>query len=130
MLWNPRVLAAVRAAMPSLAPTQATNLALLASANLVRRTRCLSELARAYPSPAERRVPRPKHDLLHRLKQLWRFLANDRIDPVLVQAALVAEVAARLGCPKRLGLTIDWTMFDAVLPGSGCAPGAADRDQA
>ncbi len=34
MPWYPRVLAAVRAAVPSLAPTQATNLALLTSAIL------------------------------------------------------------------------------------------------
>jgi hypothetical protein len=115
--WHPRVLAAVGAAVPSLAPTQATNLALLTSAILARRTLCLSELARAYPAPAERRVPRPKHDLLHRLKRLWRFLDNRRVDPVAVQTALVPGVVARLGHPRRLGLAIDWTMFDAVLPG-------------
>ena len=117
MPWYPRVLAAVGAALPSLAPTQVANLALLTSAILARRTLCLSELARAYPTPAERRVPRPKHGLLHRLKRLWRFLDNRRVDPLAVQAALAPEVVARLGSPKRLGLAIDWTMFDAVLPG-------------
>ena len=117
MPWYPRVLAAVRAAVPSLAPTQATTLALLTSAIVAKRTLCLSELARAYPSPAERRVPRPKHDLLHRLKRLWRFLDNGRVAPLAVQAAVVSEVVARLGCPARLGLAIDWTMFDVALPG-------------
>ena len=117
MPWYPRVLAAVRAAVPALAPTQATNLALLTSAILAKRTLCLSDLARAYPVAAERRVPRPKHDLLHRLKRLWRFVDNARVDPVAVQAALVPEVVARLGCPARLGLAIDWTMFDVTLPG-------------
>lgn len=117
MPWYPRVRAAVRAAVPSLVPTQATNLALLTSAILAKRTLCLSALARAYPSPDERRVPRPKHDLLHRLKRLWRFLDNGRVDPVAVQAALVPEVVARLGSPKRLGLAIDWTLFDVTLPG-------------
>ena len=116
MPWYPRVLAAVRAAAPFLAPTQATNLALLTSAILGKRTLCLSELVRAYPPPVEPRVPRPKHGLLHRLKRLWRFLDNGRVDPVAVQAALVPEVVARLGHPKRLGLAIDWTMFDAALP--------------
>ena len=116
MPWYPRVLAAVRAAAPFLAPTQATNLALLTSAILGKRTLCLSELARAYPPPVEPRVPRPKHGLLHRLKRLWRFLDNGRVDPVAGQAALVPEVVARLGHPKRLGLAIDWTMFDAALP--------------
>jgi hypothetical protein len=120
------VLAAVRAAVPSLAPTQATNLALLTSAILAKRSLCLSELARAYPSPAERRVARPKHDLLHRLKRLWRFVDNARVHPIAVQAALVPEVVVRLGYPKRLGLAIDWTMFDVMLP----LPGAADRDPA
>ena len=117
MPWYPRVLAAVRAAAPFLAPSQAVNLALLTSAILARRTLCLSELARAYPVPAVRRVARPKHDLLHRLKRLWRFIDNARADPVAIQVALVPEVAARLGYPKRLGLAVDWTMFDAGLPG-------------
>ena len=116
MPWYPRVLAAVRAAVQSLAPTQATNLALLVSAILARRTLCLSELARAYPPPDEPRVPRPKHDLLHRVKRLWRFLANARVDPFAVQAALVPQVVARLGRPRRLGLAVDWTMFDVRLP--------------
>jgi hypothetical protein len=110
------VLAALQRAAPGLLPTQVANLALLASAILARRTLCLSELARAYPSPAERRVPEPKHDLLHRLKRLWRFLDNARVDPLAVQAALIPHAVARLGAPRRLGLAIDWTMFDAALP--------------
>jgi hypothetical protein len=116
MPWYPRVRAAVRAALPSLAETQATNLALLTSAILARRTLCLSALARAYPPPPARRVAAPKHDLLPRVKRLWRFLANERVDPLAAQAAFVPEVLARLRYPKRLGLAIDWTMFDAVLP--------------
>lgn len=47
-----------------------TNLALLISAILARRTLCLMEVARAYPTPAGRRVARPEHDLLHRVKRL------------------------------------------------------------
>ncbi len=89
----------------------------MTSAILAKRSLCLSELARAYPSPAERRVARPKHDLLHRLKRLWRFVDNARVHPIAVQAALVPEVVVRLGYPKRLGLAIDWTMFDVTLPG-------------
>ncbi|HEY6415394.1 MAG TPA: transposase [Acidimicrobiales bacterium] len=108
--------AAVATVAPFLVATQATNLALLVSAILARRTLCLSELARAYPRPVQRRVARPKHDLLHCLKRLWRFLDNGRIDAVAVQAALVPEVVARLGQPRRLGLAIDWTMFDTHLP--------------
>jgi hypothetical protein len=49
------------------------------SAILKKQTLCLCELARAYPTPQKRRVVAPKHDLLHRLKRLWRFIDNERI---------------------------------------------------
>jgi hypothetical protein len=116
MPWYPRVLTAVQATASFLVPTQATNLALLISALLGQRTLCLSALARAYPTSAPRRVARPKHDLLHRLKRLWRFLDNPRVDPLAVQLALVPATIAQLGRPRRLGLAVDWTMFDTVLP--------------
>ncbi len=78
---------------------------------------CLSELARAYPTPKERRVASAKHDLLHRLKKrLWRFTDNERVDPLAVQLALVPHTVACLGFPRLLGLAIDWTMFDTALP--------------
>jgi hypothetical protein len=99
-----------------LAPTQKTNLALLVSAILKKQTLCLSELARAYPTPEKRRVPAPKHDLLHRLKRLWRFTDNERVDPLEVQMALVSYTIACLGFPRFLGLAIDWTMFETTLP--------------
>jgi hypothetical protein len=57
--WYYRVRLAINAA-PFLVPTQQTNLALLVSAILKKRTLCLSELARAYPTPKERRVASPK----------------------------------------------------------------------
>ena len=86
------------------------------SAILKKQTLCLSELARAYPVPAQRRVESPKHCLLHRLKRPWRFTANERVDPREVQLALVAHTIFRLGYPRLLGLAIDWTMFDTMLP--------------
>lgn len=116
MPWYYRVLSAINVAMPFLAPTQQTNLALLVSAILKKRSLCLSELARAYPTPEERRVASPKHDLLHRLKRLWRFTDNERVDALEVQLALAPYTIARLGSPRLLGLAIDWTMFDATLP--------------
>jgi hypothetical protein len=116
MPWYYRVKAAINAAMPFLAPTQQTNLALLVSAILKKQTLCLSELARAYPTPQKRRVAAPKHDLLHRLKRLWRFTDNERVDASEVQLALVAHTIAPLGFPRLLGLAIDWTMFDTTLP--------------
>src|SRR5918996_1103064 len=54
-----RVHAAIDACLPSLTTTQATKLALLVSAILVRRTLCLSELARAWPRPARRACLHP-----------------------------------------------------------------------
>lgn len=64
------VRSAINTAAPFLVPTQATNLALLVSAILKKRTLCLSELDRVYPVPEERRVASPKHCILHRLKRL------------------------------------------------------------
>jgi hypothetical protein len=63
--WYNRVKTAIDAALPEVVPTQATNIALLVSAILNERTLCLSELARAYPTPEKRRVSAPKHGLLH-----------------------------------------------------------------
>jgi hypothetical protein len=114
--WYNCVLNAINAAAPFLVATQATNLALLISAILKKRTLCLSELARAYPTPEERKTAAPKHDLLHRLKRLWRFIENERVDALATQVAFVPHVVARLGHPRWLGLAIDWTMFDTKLP--------------
>ncbi|MCA1837593.1 MAG: transposase [Actinobacteria bacterium] len=116
MPWYNCVLNAINAAAPFLVATQATNLALLISAILKKRTLCLSELARAYPTPEERKTAAPKHDLLHRLKRLWRFIENERVDALATQVAFVPHVVARLGHPRWLGLAIDWTMFDTKLP--------------
>ncbi len=116
MPWYYRARAAIAAVTPFLVPTQQTNLALLVSAILKKRTLCLSELARAYPVPQKRRVAAPKHCLLHRLKRLWRFTDNERVDALAVQLAFVPHVVARLGRPRWLGLAVDWTMFDTILP--------------
>jgi hypothetical protein len=112
MSWYPRIHSAIKHTLPCLAPTQAINLALLVTALLTKRTLCLSALARTYPCPAVRRVPAPKHGLLHRLKRLWRFLNNPRVDPLAVQVALIPTTIAQLGTPGFLGLAIDWTMSD------------------
>jgi len=114
--WYYLVRSSINAAAPFLAPTQRVNLALLVSAILKKRTLCLSELARAYPTPKERRVASPKHDLLHRIKRLWRFTDNERVDALAVQLALVPHTIACLGFPRLLGLAIDWTFFDTTLP--------------
>jgi hypothetical protein len=120
MPWYPRILIAINSALPTLAATQATNLALLVSALLARRTCCLSALARAFPTPAQRRVAQPKHDLLHRLKRLWRFLDNPRLDPLAIQTAMIPHTLASLGRVRWLGLAVDWTMWDVTLPTGEC----------
>ena len=53
MPWYYRIKTAINVAMPFLVPTQKTNLALLVGAILKKQTLCLSELARAYPTPNE-----------------------------------------------------------------------------
>jgi hypothetical protein len=111
-----RILRAIEAVAPSLIPSQRINLALLLHAILLKRTLCLSALARTYPTPTPRRVPQPKHDLLHRLKRLDRFLNNERVDAQAWQLAFVPDLVTKLGCPRWLGLAIDWTMFEVVLP--------------
>jgi DDE family transposase len=118
MAWYPRIRTAIQQTVPFLLPTQATNLALVVSALLARRSFTLAALARAYPrpAPATRRVPTPKHDLLHRLKRLWRFLDNPRVDAQAIQRAVLPATIAQLGRPRQLGLAIDWTFFVAVAP--------------
>ena len=116
MKWYPEIRAAVKRCMPFLLPTQGANLALLVRGILIKRSLCQTELARTFPRPFERQVPNPKHDLLHRLKRLSRFLANEQVDPLKVQIALVPYTLARLSRQtplQRIGLTIDWTYFDA-----------------
>jgi hypothetical protein len=114
--WYDRVRAAINAAAPFLVPTQKTNLALLIGAILKKCTLCFSELARAYPTPNERRVAAPKHDLVHRLKRFWSFTDNEQVDTLETQLAFVPHVVARLGFPRWLRLAIDWTMLDTVMP--------------
>jgi DDE family transposase len=111
-----RILGAIQAVAPSLIPSQLLNLALLINAILLQRTLCLSALARTYPTPPQRRRPQPKHDLLHRVKRLERFLNNERVDAQAWQLAFVPDIVAKLGTPRWLGIAVDWTMFDTILP--------------
>jgi hypothetical protein len=89
MKWYPEIRAAVKRCMPFLLRTQGVNLALLVRAILIKRSLCITDLARTFPRPSERRVPNPKHDLRYRVKRLSRFLANDRVDFQTVQIALL-----------------------------------------
>lgn len=111
-----RILPVITACCPFLLEPQAINLALLIGAVLAKRSLCLTTLAQAFPIPAVRAVPAPKHELLHRLKRLSRFLSNDQVDPVAIQAACIPAIVRKLGSPRRLGLVLDWTSFDVTLP--------------
>ena len=107
--------------LPSSRPLK-PNLALLVSAILKKRTLCLSELARAYPTPKERRVASPKHDLLHRIKRLWRFTDNERVDALGVQLALVPHTIACRGSPAYWGWpSTGPSSTPPCPPGRGCA---------
>jgi Transposase DDE domain len=111
--WYREIRLAVKRCLPFLLPTQGANLALLVRAILLKRTLCQTELARTYPRRSQRRLPDPKHDLLHRVKRLSRFLANELVDPLQVQIALLPYVLARVGPLRAVGLCIDWTYFNA-----------------
>lgn len=111
-----RILPVIAACCPFLLEPQAINLALLIGALLAKRSLCLTTLAKAFPIPTVRQVARPKHELLHRLKRLSRFLGNDQIDPAAIQASCIPAVVRKLGSPRWLGLVVDWTSFDVTLP--------------
>jgi len=68
------------------------------------------------PPPDKRRVACPKHDLLHRLKRLSRFLGNPRVDALAVQVDLIPTTITALRRPRLLGFAIDWTYFDTTAP--------------
>jgi hypothetical protein len=102
MPWYPRIHAAITATLPHLLPPQTTNLAVVVSALLAKRTCCLSALARAYPRvpPEARLAPLPKHDRLHRRKRLWapeRFLDNPRCMALALQTPLIPHPVRHLG---------------------------------
>jgi hypothetical protein len=107
----------IKTLCPFLRATQAANLTWLVVALLTKRRLCLTTLAKAFPRPPTRRGAAPKHELLHRLKRLSRFLGNEQVDPVALQLAWVPGVLARRGHPRVIGLVMDWTAWDAQLLG-------------
>ena len=107
MFYSSSVRQVVTTALPQLRATQATNLALVISAILITRSLCLSELARAYPRTQQPRAPAPTHDVLHRLKRQWRFLNNDRVNPLARQRARLPYTVAHVGTPQWLARAID-----------------------
>jgi hypothetical protein len=129
MPWYYRVKAAINAAMPFLAPTQEANLALLVSAILKKANPPPLGTGSAYPTPAEkRRVPAPKHELLHRIKRPWRF--TDTTSGWMLsggaEMALVPYTIARPGSPRLSGAwpSTGGCSTPPCLRANGCASGS------
>ena len=99
MSLYPLLLGFIQELAPTWRPTSHRNVALLARAIFVRRSLRLTDLARTYPIPAQRKVARPKHGLLHRVKRLWRLLAHPTLDVAAVQARLVRLSATACTVP-------------------------------
>ena len=88
MPWYYRAKTAINAAVPFLVPTQKTNLALLVSAILKKRTLCLSEPARAYPTPKKRGSESFAFAAGGALRALPRALPRGRPRELFVNVAL------------------------------------------
>jgi hypothetical protein len=104
----------IKEVAPSWRKTQLINLALLCQALFRRHSLALTELARAYPIPDVRRVRNPRHGLLHRVKRLWRFLANDRLDTEELMGRLtVLSYSVSRSPGMVLPILVDLTYFRA-----------------
>jgi hypothetical protein len=119
---------------PSWRKTQLTNLTLLSHALFRKRSLCIAELARTYPTPAKPRLRRPKHILLHQVKRLRRFLGNPRLDfvPVFRRLIKLGNIVCHspgLILPVLLDPTYfgDYTAVVASVPYSGRALPVAMR---
>ena len=105
MRWYTEILEFIQRSAPAIRATRQINLALLVAAILSRRKLSLSALARELA-----RSPLTKSRSHHQnKKRLFRFLSNQRFDPLRAQAAMITQLSesARLG-----GLTpimIDWS---------------------
>jgi hypothetical protein len=99
--------------VPTWRVTRTRNLALLASAILVRRSLSLSELARAYPGGGSHHV---------RKKRLWRFVENRALDlwALRRQLTYLALHTCGIGAGARLPILVDLTYWEpyAVLAAS------------
>jgi hypothetical protein len=119
---------------PNWRKTQLTNLTLLSYALFRKRSLCVAELARAYPTPTKPRLRRPKHILLYQVKRLRRFLGNPRLDfvPVfrhLIKLGNIVCHSPGLILPVLLDPTYfgDYTALVAAVPYSGRALPVAMR---
>lgn len=118
----PLLLSFIKELAPGWRKTQVSGLALLAQAIFRRHSLMLTELARAYPIPPERKVARPKHGLLHRVKRLWRFLHNggQRDEAALMRRLILLGCSVCRSPGLLLPILVDLTYFEpyAVLSAS------------
>jgi hypothetical protein len=112
MSLYPAMFAFVSELCPRWRRSQRVNLTLLCQALVARRSLTLTQLARAYPVPGRRKVPRPNHGLLHRVKRLWRFLAHPTLDETDLRQRLVRLASSACRTPGLdLPVLLDLTYF-------------------
>jgi hypothetical protein len=101
----PDIVRFIKFLAPLLRKTQLVNLALLALAIILRRSLCLSELARAY-------TILEKH--CYRLKRLWRFLDNLKVDfiSLIRQRLTISSYSIETSPGLFLLLLMDTTYFE------------------
>ena len=90
MRWYNVTLSFIQHTIPGLRATRQVNLALLSAAILSRRKLSLSVLARALPVS----LSLAHH---HRKKRLFRFLSNDKLDPIHLQTEMMAHILSVAG---------------------------------
>lgn len=112
MSLYPLLLAFIQELAPGWRATSHVNLALLASAIYQRRSLRLTDLARTYPVPVQRKLVSPKHGLLHRVKRLSRFLCHPTLTVPTVQQRLVRLSSTACTVPGLwLPILVDLTYF-------------------
>ncbi len=92
-------------AVPELRATRRVNLALLTSAILSRRGLSLATLARAVACSA---LP-VSHSHRHSKKRLFRFLSNDKFDPLSTQAKMMPHIIRAARIKGLTPIMIDWS---------------------
>ena len=109
----PQLLSFIKEVAPTWRKTQRANLAFLGQAIFRRHSLVITELARAYPIPLERKTPSPKHGLLHRVKRVWRFLANPKLDHEALMLRLTRLSCSVCRSPGLLlPILVDLTYFE------------------
>lgn len=105
MRWRNEILAVIQSATPDLRATRAVNLALLSAAILSRRKLSLAVLARAIAGSGLTKGRSHRHCK----KRLFRFLSNDRFDPLSVQTSPMSSVSAAARPKGLTPIMIDWS---------------------